>query len=262
MTYSVPPHHAGKRTGQLVLRFGVVPLVVMITLLSVVASVLLLLALDMLLKGRIVPMDIVFSMVIPALVAPPVTYVFIRLMHQLELAEQQLWTLATVDELSGVYTRRYWSDIAQRESARAIRMAQSIGVLMIDADHFKQINDVHGHAKGDQVLRELGRILLTVSRSTDAVGRYGGEEFVIVLPGISLEEAMLVAERLRVCIERELAPRAGLEQPVTVSIGVAVSGGESLLELVGQSDAALYAAKRDGRNCVRCHSACVPGNAE
>ena len=172
------------------------------------------------------------------------------------------------DALTGLYNRRYLEEVLEREVRRAGRAAQSLGLLMIDLDHFKTFNDTYGHDAGDAVLRETGSALARGIRAEDFVCRFGGEEFVVILPTANLEAACARAERLRLKM-RELAilHQGKSMGMVTISIGVAVfpEHGVSPKELMTAADAALYEAKHRGRDQVSVASlksvdeAAIPG---
>ena len=156
------------------------------------------------------------------------------------------------DHLTGAPSRRAFFRFAEREHARAQRRASGLGLLLVDVDHFKRINDTHGHGVGDQVLRDLVKHAQEVIRKIDYCARLGGEEFAVLLPDANLETAEAVAERLRAALERSLhlAPST-IRVSYTVSIGVAMLGeGETLASLMTRADTALYAAKAGGRNRV------------
>jgi diguanylate cyclase (GGDEF)-like protein len=158
--------------------------------------------------------------------------------------------LADVDPLTGVWNRRAWSDrLAQlEESAR--RLDRPLSVLFLDLDKFKQLNDVHGHDAGDAALQSFTQWMSRVLRHHEHIGRYGGEEFVVSLPGTDGPRAMQVAERLRRQVQA-LGSRGGTTTGLTVSIGVAtLRPGESTADLIHRADAAMYAAKEAGRNRV------------
>jgi diguanylate cyclase (GGDEF)-like protein len=159
------------------------------------------------------------------------------------------------DGLTGVMNRRALDDALSDEEHRARRLQAPFAVLMVDADHFKSVNDRFGHATGDRALQHLATLMGAQMRDIDRLGRYGGEEFVVLLPGTTLEQAQVVAERLRERVEA--VPLMWQEAPLalTVSIGIAAwRGPEDALEpLLARADAALYAAKRAGRN--RCCAA-------
>lgn len=166
--------------------------------------------------------------------------------------QSRLEALATTDELTQVNNRRHFMDLTARELALAKRTKQDVSLLMMDADHFKAINDQHGHMVGDQVLHDLAQTILGELREYDVLGRWGGEEFAALLPSTNLGKALAVAERIRREVEKiELAAIAPGSR-LTLSIGVAAGDTDhaSLEEMIAKADAALYQAKADGRNQV------------
>jgi diguanylate cyclase (GGDEF)-like protein len=167
-------------------------------------------------------------------------------MRNLAVAELR----ASTDALTGLANRRAAGETAHRMAAQAGRTAAPLAAILFDLDHFKQINDTHGHPKGDEVLAAVGDVAGSVVRASDFAGRYGGEEFLVLLPGTQSEGARLVAEKLREAIS-ELQV-AGVERRITASFGVAAvpeHAGDAN-ELLRQADRALYVAKRDGRDRV------------
>ena len=159
---------------------------------------------------------------------------------------------ATCDALTGIWNRRMILEILGRECARAAREGTAVGVIIADLDHFKRINDTIGHLAGDAVLLEASRRMSSVLRAYDAIGRYGGEEFLVVLPGCGQASTVAVAERMRQVIKgTEVATLMG-EVHITVSLGAVIDEGRSsdADELIKTADAALYRAKRQGRNRV------------
>ncbi len=167
--------------------------------------------------------------------------------------QQRLHEQSTRDPLTGLYNRRYTQEAIQRERKRADRVGDTIGILLMDIDYFKKINDTWGHDAGDEVLRRLAAILRRFFRSHDIVCRYGGEEFLIILPGADFEAAMVKAEALRATIENELrCSWQGQHISTTVSIGVSQYpwDGLSVEQLLDMADKALYQAKEQGRNRV------------
>jgi diguanylate cyclase (GGDEF)-like protein len=160
-----------------------------------------------------------------------------------------LHTMAFTDPLSGLMNRRGFDEIIEREM-RSHRGGEPPVLLLIDIDSFKSINDDYGHQAGDEVIRQVGRVLLANLRAGDTVSRYGGEEFVMLLRDLRLDRAEAIAERLR----NQVASIRGLPEAigVTVSIGLAVHGpGDTSASLLKRSDNALYLAKRSGRNRVK-----------
>ncbi len=173
--------------------------------------------------------------------------------NQRKVMEQELERLATHDPLTGLYNRRELEQQLKDELARAIRYQRPLSLLWLDVDHFKRINDRHGHQAGDEVLRSLSRMLQSRVRAIDYVARYGGEELVIVLPEVDENESVEMAERLRRMIETNPIPIAGdVKVTVTVSIGVATfpAHGNETAQLFKKADEAMYRAKQQGRNRV------------
>ena len=167
------------------------------------------------------------------------------------------------DHLTGVVNRRAFFEAAELELDRNRRAPRPTALILVDADHFKSINDRHGHAGGDAVLRYLGGLLAATFRQVDVVARVGGEEFAVLLPSCDLEGALAVAERLRALVEGGRVPFDGAQIRCTISAGVTVCDGEKLaLEtLMKRADQALYAAKAGGRNRVERWQPALAGAA-
>lgn len=165
----------------------------------------------------------------------------------------KLEAMAFRDPLTGLYNRRYLDDALERELQRARRQAYPVSVLVIDIDHFKELNDRHGHQAGDEVLAALANELLHGVRADDLACRWGGEEFVLVLPTMSIAAAAERADTFRGDVERRAVRYRDTNLRATVSIGVAAFPlhGATAQEVLGAADNALYRAKSDGRNCVR-----------
>lgn len=164
-----------------------------------------------------------------------------------------LQLLATHDPLTGLLNRRALDDALLRELRRARRSGRPCGVIMLDIDHFKRVNDTDGHSIGDLILQLIARQLIDHIRAEDIAYRYGGEEFVLLLPEAGPEETARRAEDLRGAVERLVIAQTGATVGgVTISLGVAAfpEHGESGPALLAAADTALYAAKRSGRNCV------------
>lgn len=177
-----------------------------------------------------------------------------RLQERLHANYRRSLSLAVTDELTGLYNRRYVFAHLNELLARRQGSGDETAVMLFDIDHFKQVNDRHGHPAGDEVLRELATRALRHVRSIDLVGRLGGEEFIVVMPETSLGGAALVAERVRAAVADEMftLPKEGKTLPITVSIGVAVTGpdDDELECVLKRADNALYDAKNAGRNRV------------
>jgi diguanylate cyclase (GGDEF)-like protein len=175
-----------------------------------------------------------------------------------EYANEGLLRFAFTDYLTGLKTRGCFEQQLDMEIKRAERRKAKLALLMVDIDHFKQLNDSYGHHIGDQVLRDVAAILMKDMREVDTVARYGGEEFVIVLPETSAGGALFVAERLRRATEQAkfFAGSVNAVEQLTISLGIAVfdSDAQFKRDLIEFADAALYAAKAGGRNRVVLYS--------
>ena len=168
------------------------------------------------------------------------------------LYHEEIYRMAIVDGLTGVPNRRYFEEFLERELARAVRYKRPLALAVIDADHFKQVNDNFGHLAGDYVLRLMARVARETTRREELFARYGGEEFVLVMPEKSAEHAHQYTEKLRGLIEGTHFEFDGETIAVTVSIGLANLTPEirSVSEFVQAADSALYEAKSRGRNRV------------
>jgi diguanylate cyclase (GGDEF)-like protein len=169
--------------------------------------------------------------------------------------EHHLTSEARTDALTGLRNRRSLEEAATAEVKRGTRTGASLSVIIGDIDHFKQVNDRHGHEAGDKVLRAVADLLAGVARESDILGRWGGEEFLMILPDTGETAAFIVAERMRKVVEARAMPVEGLK--VTISLGVAelLPGGsepERWQEAVRQADEAMYRSKQSGRNRVNC----------
>jgi two-component system cell cycle response regulator len=175
------------------------------------------------------------------------------LQTQLMSAQEALRDQAARDPLTGIWNRNAVFDIFRRELSRAQREGSPIAIVMLDIDHFKTLNDTHGHMAGDAVLREFTRRITASLRPYDAVGRYGGEEFLVILPGCDLEAGARHAERLRNLLSEEPFDTSEGRHIATCSLGVAATSSSQLNDtdaLIRAADGALYRAKRNGRNRV------------
>jgi diguanylate cyclase (GGDEF)-like protein len=167
--------------------------------------------------------------------------------------EQKLEAYATTDPLSGAKNRRYFLPLLEHEINRARRSIHRLSLLMLDIDHFKNVNDSFGHPTGDLVIRNLSSVCQQVARNIDIVARYGGEEFAILLTGCDLKQAAHVAERIRAkTADQAMVSENGKPFSYTVSIGVAelLNNDSDTDTLISRVDKALYEAKQHGRNCV------------
>ncbi len=168
---------------------------------------------------------------------------------RLEGANRRLQELATTDDLTGLWNRRYFLDMLGRECRRTARTGAGLAVVMVDVDHFKAVNDMHGHPFGDRVLREVAGVMRREARAVDLVARYGGEEFMILMPETEAADAATAGDRLRRRVAETPICQGRRAANVTVSVGVAGLGaGLDPTALLRHVDQALYAAKQAGRN--------------
>lgn len=176
-----------------------------------------------------------------------------RLQTELQEKNLELAQLSISDGLTGLYNHRHVQQVLHEEFERAKRTGEPVAVVMFDLDHFKDVNDTYGHQVGDRVLQEMAEILRRTAREIDKLGRYGGEEFIAILPDTDLDDGAVFAERVRQDVARHLFPADGEALRMTVSAGVAVYPDRGITdprELVRRADQALYAAKAAGRNRV------------
>lgn len=176
-----------------------------------------------------------------------------------DLADQnfhhQIYRLATEDNLTGLLNRYAIGRVLSEELTKKLRYQGRLSVIMIDIDDFKSLNDTRGHLTGDRALQEIGAVLRSHLRRQDRAGRFGGEEFLIVMAETGMKGAIAVAERIRASIERSVAAALGLTKPVTASVGIAAfpEDGGSLEALLDHADAAVYRAKAKGKNRVELY---------
>ena len=215
---------------------------------------------DSLFRRPVTAALLAFVLLVLAALAMAISYISVSNAQRLEqehYISQKMEVQAHTDELTGIANRRYFTLLAEREVDRAARNRQPLSLLMLDIDLFKQINDRHGHAMGDQALQAFCRACEWVLRKTDVFGRIGGEEFAILMPDTNLETALAVSERVRDAVaQASVRGPDGKSLSFTVSIGVSsLDGGvQNLDELLRKADAALYRAKRAGRDRVVAES--------
>lgn len=168
------------------------------------------------------------------------------------VAQRKLRRLATVDSLTGLFNRHHGSHLAEKEIARFQRTECQVAFMLLDVDHFKSINDRYGHDVGDTVLTEIGHLIPSQLRTQDLVARWGGEEFLVILPGTGMNSALASAERMRSALRsHDWKAAAGVAMDVTISVGVSeLSEGDDMLSVIRRADQALYRGKAGGRNRV------------
>lgn len=182
--------------------------------------------------------------------------------QQLKTLTQELREISNRDGLTQLFNRRYIEETLSKEFNRARRYAHPLTVVLTDIDHFKQVNDTHGHLAGDEVLRIISRRLQNSLRDADILGRYGGEEFLIVLPNTGTRGGKVLAERLRHAIESEPVTFGDIHLTINISLGITELREDSrdYEQLIGEADKALYQSKEGGRNQATAFAADSPAN--
>jgi diguanylate cyclase (GGDEF)-like protein len=232
------------------------PAIALVVLVSVVMSVAALVLTTWLVQGGFSPTFgryLVIAVASPLMVATPVAWVIVTLLHEAEAARAEAQRLAWHDELTGLLARRRFLELAQREVDLARRNGQPVAVGLLDLDDFKKVNDTHGHEAGDQVLRAVAQACRATLRSTDLIGRWGGEEFVLLLPATGAEGAAEVLERVRAAIAARATVHRGTPIACTASIGAVLVAPDTprwLDDLMQEADVAMYRAKQAGKNRV------------
>ncbi len=244
-------------------RFGLVRSIIIISIASILFSVAITTILSFVLGGDLTWEDLVISILIPAVLAPFFTWLFLNLIFQIQAAEERMRILSTIDDLTQVFNRRSFFELAEKEHARATRHGESFALVLMDLDNFKQINDHYGHQAGDQVLRQTCDLCRVNSRQEDIFARYGGEEFIFLLPHTGSHEALTFAERIRQVISATPFTFGSESIHLTASLGVkATTGGdENLDSLIACADAALLAAKEQGKERAVLWTAALPGGS-
>lgn len=221
---------------------------------TVMVSTLMALAADLLLSPErsLTIRDVVMAGLIPMVVATPVVATILALMRALDRSRRQAFKLASSDQLTGVLNRRRFLAVAQRALTSARSDHTPVGVLLVDIDNFKEINDTWGHDAGDHVLQCVASVFRDGLRGTDPLARWGGEEFVALLWNSNAQKTAIIAERLCRSVAGHNMSWRGQALPVTVSIGASPmrDGDEKIDRVIARADAAMYRAKRAGKNRV------------
>jgi diguanylate cyclase (GGDEF)-like protein len=233
-------------------RLGLVKSVLLTTAFSVLLSITITATITTIVYGDFGVAALAIAIIVPSVLAPTFGYFTLKVLFQLYKTEDRLHVLATTDDLTGVFNRRYFLKLAQEQIERVILGAPVFSIILFDVDNFKQVNDTYGHSAGDQALRCLTKTFQNSIRKTDILARFGGEEFIILLPNTNPREATELAERIRLLLESTLVPFNGAEIGLTISAGVAGARPETLDldDLLLNADIALYKAKDLGKNCT------------
>ncbi len=173
-----------------------------------------------------------------------------------EIFQKQMYESALRDGLTKAFNKKYFTDRLESELTFALRHQSPLVLVMFDIDHFKKVNDTHGHQAGDLVLSELSTLLTAALRAEDVFARYGGEEFAVICRGTEVAQAQVVGERMRKAVEKHRFVHEGKQIPITISIGIAALPDPAVkdaTDLVSRADKALYQSKHGGRNRVTIH---------
>jgi diguanylate cyclase (GGDEF)-like protein len=231
-------------------RFGLPTVVAAITFGSIVLSAAISAAVHLTIGVPMSGLAWAVTLACPALIAPTMSWWAFDLVLKIEIAQEQLRVQSTTDHLTGLFNRRYFMDRLREEIDRTQRYGTSFAVAFIDIDNFKRINDEHGHLSGDEILQQLTQTCAQQVREIDTLARIGGEEFALLLPQTTAEDAEPLVERLRAGVAATHAKIGDRLLEITVSIGL-TSSGRGALDINGilrVADEALYAAKRQGKN--------------
>lgn len=230
--------------------WGVVRVTLALTLVTIVVAVFVGFVLTNAFTGRSFREGLFIPVLIALLITPIFSWFSLSLIQRLDETEHRLSILAITDELTGLYNRRYLVRTVKAEFERAQRYGSGFSIILLDIDEFKQINDIYGHQTGDRVLQHIAEIGNREKRTVDVLARYGGDEFVFLLPNSRREGVLSFANRIRKHIYRSLLFIGGEQVQISVSMGVANyrPGTSDLESLFNAADTALYEAKLAGRN--------------
>lgn len=233
-------------------KIGIVKITLVTTVIAILISIILTTFLLILLKGKVDLAILLIAVIVPAVITPLLTGYLFVVLEQLDQTEGDLQKLVSLDELTGANNRRQFIELANIEITRYERYGNIFSVLMMDVDKFKVINDSFGHQAGDKVLQKLTNNCRSIIRPNDVLARLGGDEFVILLPMTAADEATEMAERIRQHLMEVKVTSNNQQIHFTVSIGVTsfTENKSNLDQVLINADAALYEAKRQGRNKV------------
>jgi diguanylate cyclase (GGDEF)-like protein len=231
-------------------RNGITKTSVGLTLISILLSIVITLIVNFYLKGGPLGEGLLIAILAPAIIAPTMSFQMLRLLSDLDQAEEKLKILSNTDQLTQTYNRRFFMQFGEQELKRAQRYGETLSIALLDIDNFKKINDNAGHLIGDKVLQKLSYFLKDEIRQSDLFARYGGDEFVFLFPKTDRQQALIWAERLYEKFAATSINLKALEIQPSFSIGLASfdSTPANLDDLLAMADRALYQAKKSGGN--------------
>ncbi len=237
---------------QFLLRQGLGRGVLLFTIGSIVLSLSMTVIVATLWAGGPGVVGLSIAVIVPAMIAPLFSSVQLRLLFELEQARKDMRMLAMTDDVTRAFNHRHFRERAERELDRARRGNTALSVLLFDVDNFKTVNDTYGHLGGDMVLRTISRACIDLVRQHDVFARYGGDEFLVLLPETDAATALAVAERIRQRIAASPGQSTSGSVQVTISVGVTTLSQDILTldAFLNRADQALYHAKSAGKNCV------------
>ncbi len=237
--------------GKIVQKYGRGTLVLMITAISILLSLLVTYLFVSNTRGVDLSSSMAIAVMVPSIVAPITSWFLIGQTEQIKTMEQAMRDLATYDSQTGLLTRQAFYHDAQSYLNILERNPDYYSVMMLDIDHFKKVNDTYGHQMGDRVLEHVGTFFSEHLRNSDIAGRLGGEEFAVLLPHTSPDDAFGLAETIRTNLAKKIIAEKSVSLSVTVSIGIAHYTQETtstIQQILKDADIALYRAKQSGRN--------------
>jgi len=233
-----------------IIKWGIIGSSLFITVISMLLSVVIAKLVAISLPGGTDQFNITIAITVPLVMTPPLSYVFISIYLQLEKVRAEVHAMAMTDELTRAFNRRHFLKLVENELERAKRYQHALSIIIFDIDNFKKVNDTYGHLCGDAVLQDLSLICRAILRQCDAFARFGGEEFILLLPETEKPNALVVANKLCQLIANHMIEYKGIQLQVTISAGVTTSSpnGDTLDDLLNRADQALYKAKKMGKN--------------